>query len=48
MLPDCSREGYTFDGWYTSGSGGSKIGNAGESYTPNATTTLYAQWKINT
>ena len=47
MLPDCSREGYTFDGWYTSGSGGSKIGNAGESYTPNATTTLYAQWKIN-
>lgn len=45
-LPTLSRKGYTFDGWYTAASGGTKIGNGGASYTPTANTTLYAHWTI--
>lgn len=43
-LPTATRYGYTFKGWYTSCTGGSKVGNTGDSYTPKATTTLCAQW----
>ena len=39
-----TRFGYTFDGWYTAASGGTKVGNAGASYTPNGNVTLYAHW----
>ena len=42
-LATCSRTGYTFDGWYTAASGGSKI----ESTTTvgiTANQTLYAHW----
>ncbi|MDR2146197.1 MAG: Ig-like domain-containing protein, partial [Tannerella sp.] len=39
-----ARTGYTFTGWYTSASGGTKAGNAGASYRPTANITLYAQW----
>jgi uncharacterized repeat protein (TIGR02543 family) len=39
-----SRAGYTFNGWYTAASGGTKAGNAGASYVPTATIKLYAQW----
>lgn len=46
-LPTPTRTGYTFNGWYTAASGGTKIGNAGASYTPTANITLYAQWKVN-
>ena len=46
-LPTPTREGYTFNGWYTAASGGSKIGNGGARYTPTAAITLYAQWTIN-
>ena len=46
-LPTPSRTNYTFKGWYTAASGGTKIGNAGASYTPTAATTLYAQWTLN-
>lgn len=36
---------YTFDGWYSAASGGTKIGNAGASYTvPSSNTTLFAHW----
>ena len=45
-LPTPSREGHTFNGWYTAKSGGTKVGNAGASYTPSATVTLYAQWSV--
>ena len=44
-LPTPTREDYVFNGWYTSASNGTKIGNGGESYTPNANKTLYALWK---
>ena len=43
-LPSATRSGYKFNGWYTATSGGTKIGNAGATYTPSAGTTLYAQW----
>lgn len=36
--------GHRFDGWYDDASSGSKIGNAGASYAPTATITLYAHW----
>lgn len=44
-LPTPTKTGYTFQGWYTAASGGTKIGNAGDDYTPTADITLYAQWK---
>ena len=43
-LPSASRNNYTFNGWYTASSGGTKIGDAGASYTPTANITLYAQY----
>jgi uncharacterized repeat protein (TIGR02543 family) len=46
-LPSVSRTGYTLDGWYTSPSGGTNIGNVNASYTPAANITLYAQWIQN-
>ena len=39
--------GYTFDGWYDAESDGNKKGNAGASYTPTATGTLYGHWNAN-
>lgn len=46
-LPEATREHYTFKGWYTSATGGTKIGDAGESYLPTSTAvTLYAQWEL--
>jgi len=42
-LPTPTRSGYTCTGWFTATSGGTKIGNAGASYTPTASVTLYAQ-----
>ena len=46
-LPTPTRSGYTFNGWYTAATGGTKIGNANAEYTPTANITLYAQWTIN-
>jgi uncharacterized repeat protein (TIGR02543 family) len=44
-LPDTTRnDAYTLEGWYTASSGGTKIGNAGDSYTVSGNITLYAQW----
>ena len=39
-----TRTSYQFDGWYTASTGGTRIGGAGDSNTPTATRTLYAQW----
>lgn len=47
-LPTPTRAGHTFNGWYTAASGGTKVGNAGASYTPSGNVTLYAQWTIHT
>ena len=43
-LPTPTRAGYTFNGWYTASSGGTRVGGAGDSYTLSANTELYAQW----
>ena len=47
-LPSPTKAGYTFQGWYTSESGGTLIGRGGQSYTPTANITLYAEWDPNT
>lgn len=39
-LPPATREGYTFDGWYTEPSGGTRV----DSLVSSAELTLYAQW----
>lgn len=43
-LPTPSKSGYTFVGWYTQSSGGSKVSST---YTPTANITLYARWSAN-
>ena len=40
-LPTPTRTGYTFDGWYTAATGGTKV-EASKVYTAN--TTIYARW----
>ena len=35
---------YIFNGWYTTSSGGTKAGDAGDTYKPKADITLYAQY----
>lgn len=47
-LPTPTRTGYTFNGWYTASSGGTKVGNGGASYTPTGNVTLYAHWTLKT
>ncbi len=48
VLPTPTKYGYTFKGWYTLSSGGSKLGNAGAHFTTTNDVTLYGQWTINT
>ena len=43
-LPTATRSGYTFKGWYTTATGGTKVGDAGTVYTPTSNVTIYAQW----
>ena len=43
-LPTPTRSGYTFNGWYTASSGGSKVSS---NTTINGNTTIYAQWTKN-
>ena len=45
-LPTASRSGYTFDGWYTTKYGGTKI-TYNTDVTITADQTLYAHWKQN-
>lgn len=42
-----TKTGHTFQGWATSASG-AKVYDSGNSYTTNASVTLYAVWKANT
>ncbi len=46
-LPTATRSGYTFKGWYTTATGGTKVGDAGTVYTPTSNVTIYAQWEKN-
>ncbi len=45
-LPTPTRTGYTFDGWYTAVSGGTKV-TKDSKVTITANTTLYAHWTAN-
>jgi len=45
-LPTPTRTGYTFNGWYTASTGGTKIGNGGDTYSPTAPITIFAQWLL--
>ena len=47
VLPTPTRDGYTFNGWYTAATGGTLVGAADDSYAPSADITLYAQWTEN-
>lgn len=48
-LPSKTRDGYNFLGWYTSATGGTKVGDAGDSYTPTSSaSTIYAHWEQQT
>lgn len=46
-LPTPARTKYKFIGWYTASSGGTKVGDAGATYAPSGTLTLYAHWEKN-
>lgn len=49
-LPAASvRSGYTFQGWYTADTGGTRLGSASATISPTATAdlTVYAQWTAN-
>ena len=45
-LISASREGYTFDGWYTEATGGTKI-ESSTTVTQTSNHTIYAYWTIN-
>ena len=47
VLPNATRSGFSFNGWYTAASGGTRVGGAGGFYTPSADTTLHAQWSAS-
>ena len=42
-----TRTGYSLSGWYDTTTAGTKIGDAGASYSAALSRTLYAQWVIN-
>ena len=44
-LPEPTRDGYIFKGWYTSSTGGTKVGDAGSIYAPIENITIYARWE---
>jgi len=46
-LPAATKDGNTFNGWYTASTGGTLKGAANASYTPTANETLYAQFTEN-
>ena len=45
-LPTPSRTGYSFNGWYSATSGGTKYGNGGASYTPTGNIIMHAHWNV--
>ena len=43
-LPNATKTGATLKGWYTSTTGGTPVGGAGDIWKPSTDITLYAQW----
>ena len=48
VLPQPTRDGYTFLGWFTSINGGDKINDVGKDNKPTSDVEYFAQWKKNT
>ena len=49
IMPSAYKKGHTLLGWYTSASGGTRVGGAGDSATyGDSDKTYYAQWAANT
>ena len=46
-LPTITRDGYTLNGWYSAAAEGELVGDAGDKFTPESDTTLYAQWELH-
>ena len=46
-LPEATKEGFTFDGWYTSLSNGTRVGGAGSTIGYSENTDLYAIFTEN-
>ena len=46
-LPTPTRTGYTFNGWFTASSSGTKISDIGKTNKPTSDKTYYAQWTEN-
>ena len=44
VLPTPTRTSYEFDGWFDAATNGSRLGRAGDNYTPTSTRTIYARW----
>jgi len=44
-LPGATKIGATFKGWYTQAEEGTRVGGAGDAWTPTEETTLFAQWE---
>ena len=47
-LPNPTKAGYTFEGWYTNSALTNSAGKAGATYTATSNITLYAKWTPNT
>jgi uncharacterized repeat protein (TIGR02543 family) len=43
-LPTPVRDNFTFVGWFNAATGGTKLGDGGDSFSPSASATLYARW----
>ena len=46
-LPEISKDGHTFRGWFTAATGGTKIGDAGFTFELRENLDLYPQWIVN-
>ncbi len=44
QLPSVTKANSTFSGWYTAQTGGERVGDIGEDYTPEKDITLFAHW----
>jgi len=45
ILPEATKKGHEFLGWYTSRDDGTRIGYAGDDYIPSSNITLYARYE---
>jgi uncharacterized repeat protein (TIGR02543 family) len=44
VLPNSTKSGFLFSGWFTQSTGGELVGLPGSAFTPNGSSTIFAQW----